>query len=245
MTLVSVIIPVFNGEKTIISAIDSVLNQTYKKLEVLVIDDCSNDATINVVNKKYLNNERVKIISLDKNSGGPSVPRNIGIVKSNGEYIAFLDADDFWEQDKIQIQINSKRDFTYCSYRYLYNNSSKTVRPIFKNVGYRKLLIYNPIGLSTVMISKKIINQIRFRDVCSEDLFFFIDVLENSKTLATCVEPDIVLSNYLVANNSRSSNKFRVNLCRAITIYRIRGNAFGAIFYFFSHILFSLKKKYL
>lgn len=245
MTLVSAVIPVFNGEKTIISSIESVLNQSYKEIEVIVIDDYSNDATVSLIYKKYKNNERVKIITLDKNSGGPSVPRNVGIDNSNGEYIAFLDADDYWEPSKIQMQLNSGEEFTYCTYRYLHKNSSKIARPIFEKVGYKKLLIYNPIGLSTAMIAKKLINKIRFRDICSEDLFFFIDVLEKSKTVAICIEPEVVLSNYLVANNSRSSSKLRVNLCRAVTIYRLRGNAIGAAFYFLSHILLSLKKKYL
>lgn len=102
MELVSVIIPTYNRQKLIKRSIESVLNQTYKELEVIVIDDCSFDNTEKVV--KNILDKRLKYIKLDRNSGA-CVARNVGINASKGSYIAFQDSDDVWHENKLEIQI--------------------------------------------------------------------------------------------------------------------------------------------
>lgn len=102
MCKVSVIIPTYNREKTIKRAIRSVLNQTLQDFEIIVVDDCSRDHTLEVVKKLQKEDKRIKLIALDKNSGGPAKPRTIGVQNSTGEYIAFLDSDDIYMPENLR-----------------------------------------------------------------------------------------------------------------------------------------------
>lgn len=92
---ISVIIPVYNSEKTIYNALSSVSNNFQNKnIEIIVVDDCSTDGTLNILEDICKNNNNIKLIKLEENSGGASKPRNVGISNSNSKYITFLDADD-------------------------------------------------------------------------------------------------------------------------------------------------------
>ncbi|WP_155010343.1 glycosyltransferase family 2 protein [Priestia megaterium] len=102
-SLISVIIPTFNRKDAVIRAIKSVLNQTYKNIEVLIIDDASTDGTKDVI--KNISDVRVKYFVLKENTKG-TLPRNFGIEKSTGEYIAFLDSDDEWFPNKLELQLD-------------------------------------------------------------------------------------------------------------------------------------------
>ena len=98
MKKVSVIIPMHNAEKTIKRALDSLMNQSYANIEVVVVNNNSTDKSINIA-KTYLNKLELKLLN-EKNSG-PSYARNNGIENSSGEYIMFLDADDYFEKDMV------------------------------------------------------------------------------------------------------------------------------------------------
>ncbi len=100
--LVSIIIPAFNSEAYIKKAIDSVLSQTYKKIEIIVVDQSLNRNTENIL-ATYIKNK--KIIYIKDSNIGPAAARNKGILKASGEYIAFLDSDDIWTVDKLKKQI--------------------------------------------------------------------------------------------------------------------------------------------
>src|SRR5436309_7380613 len=115
MPKVSVIIPVFNGERYIRQTIESVLAQTYRDFELLVIDDGSTDGTAEAV-KEYEKDLRY----VHQGNGGASKARNQGIRFSQGKYIAFLDADDLWEPEKLTIQVeflerNPKIGLVHCN----------------------------------------------------------------------------------------------------------------------------------
>lgn len=95
MSDISIIVTTYNAEKTIKNALLSVLSDLFKdKVEVIVVDDCSSDNTVSIIEDLILKHDNLKIIQLEKNSGSPSKPRNIGINNANGEYITFLDDDD-------------------------------------------------------------------------------------------------------------------------------------------------------
>ena len=114
--LISVVIPVFNAQEYIENTVDSVINQEYKNWELIIIDDCSTDDSLSIVETKYKSNKKIEIIKLERNSGGPAKPRNIGIKNSNGDFIAFLDQDDIWDNGKLRICCNSicdNVDFIY------------------------------------------------------------------------------------------------------------------------------------
>lgn len=99
---VSVVIPVYNRAQTIVEAIASVLAQTCQPLEIIVVDDCSTDDTVEAVERLSLPN--ILIFTLARNSGG-GVARNRGVAEARGDLIAFLDSDDLWEPTKLQIQV--------------------------------------------------------------------------------------------------------------------------------------------
>ena len=124
-SLISVIIPAYNCSKLIPNAIESVLGQTYSNLELIVVDDGSTDNTAEIIlNYKNYNNNMKYIY---QNNGGVSKARNTGIKQSVGEYIAFLDADDIWDKNKLEIQMkvinNCKNiDMIFSSFKNTKNN---------------------------------------------------------------------------------------------------------------------------
>jgi glycosyltransferase involved in cell wall biosynthesis len=102
--LISIIIPTYNVEKYIKETLNSVINQSYNNFEVLVIDDSSTDSTAEEIKRIAKSDGRISYYKIE-HAGRPSVPRNYGISKSSGEYVAFLDADDIWNWDKLKDQI--------------------------------------------------------------------------------------------------------------------------------------------
>jgi glycosyltransferase involved in cell wall biosynthesis len=114
MPLISVVIPVFNGEKTIKETIDSVLKQTFTDFELLVINDGSQDLTVEVVEK--IQDSRIQVYSYP--NAGLAASRNRGIDRSTGEYIAFIDADDLWTPDKLEAQFNALKSHPEAAVAY-------------------------------------------------------------------------------------------------------------------------------
>lgn len=106
MALISVVIPAYNSEKTIQYTIESVLQQTFKDFELIVIDDGSQDSTYQVVSS--FSDSRIRVFSYP--NAGVSASRNRGISKANGEFIAFLDSDDLWTPDKLEAQLRALED---------------------------------------------------------------------------------------------------------------------------------------
>jgi glycosyltransferase involved in cell wall biosynthesis len=102
--LVSVVIPTFNSSKFILQAIHSVEEQTYQNYEIIIVDDGSTDNTVEIVSERILANPRIKLFKIN-HTGIPSVPRNYGIKKSSGEFVAFLDSDDLWHSSKLKEQL--------------------------------------------------------------------------------------------------------------------------------------------
>ena len=155
---ISVIIPNYNNEIHIKNTIASILNNTYKNLEIIMVDDCSTDQSINIVLQNFGNNERVKIYSTLKNSG-TYYCRNLGILMSSGYYIGFVDGDDYILPEKYKYEIKTleklnKDKFIYWGYgtgfnRIYYKNDINNIIEIKKSnyynyIFYRKL--FNHIG---------------------------------------------------------------------------------------------------
>lgn len=164
--LITVIIPTYNREKTICRAIDSVLRQSYKRLELLVVDDCSLDNTVEVV--RTYKDERIRLIRLSKNCGA-NVARNRGIYEAKGEYIAFQDSDDEWMIDKLSIQleymINQNKKVCYCPY-ILHDNNEIRILPrnaedkeMYENGVVEILKQKNVISTQTIIFHKSIIDK--------------------------------------------------------------------------------------
>jgi glycosyltransferase involved in cell wall biosynthesis len=103
MPQISVVVPAYNAEKTIKATVDSVLNQSFSDLELIVVNDGSKDSTLDVLSN--IKDPRLKVFS--HSNSGPQISRNRGIQEATGEYISFLDADDLWTPDKLESQFNA------------------------------------------------------------------------------------------------------------------------------------------
>ena len=147
MSLISVIIPVFNGEKTIKETIESVLNQTFSDLELIVIDDGSHDSTLNIIS--CVRDLRLKVFSCA--NAGVCVSRNRGFSHASGEFISFLDADDLWAPNKLEAQLkaleaNPQAAVAYSWVDYIDRTGkfSRAGNQITANGNiYEKLLVHN------------------------------------------------------------------------------------------------------
>ena len=168
---ISVIIPMYNRSKTIIECLDSVCAQTFKNIEIIVVDDFSTDNSIDLVSS-YRDN-RVKLIRLEKNSGA-QVARNRGIIEAKGEWIAFNDSDDLWEKDKLEIQtkelekINFNKDTVIHSNCFCLdkNNSNfwEWKLPIIERDSYTSLLEKSSPMFQALLTSKKALLEIGLLD---------------------------------------------------------------------------------
>lgn len=168
--LVSVIIPAYNRGATIERAIESVLSQTYSNIECIIVDDCSTDNTVDVVNKTYHNDERVKCYKLDQNSGA-CVARNRGVEIARGDYVAFLDSDDRFRPEKIEKQVDalemSDADLCASGFVSISIDGSKTeVLPYKgpKDEIYRELLYLNCITTGVLLGKKECLVETPFDD---------------------------------------------------------------------------------
>lgn len=124
--LVSIIMPAYNSADFISQAIESVQNQEYSNWELLIVDDCSSDDTVKIIDQYSINDKRIKLTQLKENSGA-AVARNVAIEKASGDFLAFLDSDDYWKPEKLSTQITfmEKNDylFTCTSYKMVDDNS--------------------------------------------------------------------------------------------------------------------------
>ncbi len=149
---VSVIIPFYSNVKWLEEAIDSVLSQTYKDCEVIVINDGSKENLDSIV-KKYSND----IVFINKENGGPASARNIGIEMAKGKYIAFLDSDDIWLENKLEVQVKYMEEtgaiFSHTSYTtFGSDNTITSVASITSGKAYPSILAKCVIATPTVMI---------------------------------------------------------------------------------------------
>jgi len=206
--LVSVIIPFYKKHEYIYETIDSILNQTYQNFEILIIHDDPLDEKINNILNLKTKDERIKVISNQKNLGA-GLSRNKGISQSVGEYIAFLDADDLWSKDKLEVQINfmenNKYDFSHTSYNIINNNKKiLSKRSAKKEISFDDLIRSCDIGLSTVIIKKKVLLKCSFPSLqTKEDYVLWLSLSNQGVKI-------FGLNQYLVfwrkTQNSLSSN---------------------------------------
>lgn len=135
--LISIVIPVFNRENTILYCLNSVLAQTYNNIDVIVVDDCSTDSTVDIVNNYP--DSRVRCIVLEKNSGAQAA-RNRGIKEAKGEWIAFQDSDDEWLPDKLKKQVSALMDIDYDPWVVVHTNAF-----IYDTVRKKKKIRLSPV----------------------------------------------------------------------------------------------------
>ena len=238
---VSVIMPSFNSYRHIEEAIHSVLNQTYQNLELLVIDGGSTDTTIELISKISSNDSRLVYIN-NTNDNGPAHARQSGIEISKGEYIAFLDADDYWLPGKIERQLKFMQDnnfqFSYTGYRSVDEEGSNLSCPVIMKGSYNftRGLMYRGIGILTVMVERKILSKdvICSRSHFAEDYLWWLLILNNGYIAHHL---NIDSARYRNSKNSRSSNR----LYHQLSLWKIyRGTLginFTKAFFYYSYYL--------
>ena len=160
----SVIIPTFNSEKSILKTLRSIKKQLYKNYQVIIVDDGSDDHTVLLIEKFISENDLdIKLFKI-KNSGGPAKPRNLGIMNSEGEWICFLDSDDYWFSNRLKdayyfLNNNYETDVLCSNEIMIYkNNKTKLIYgPETKNFYMNLLKKGNKLSTSATIVKKKFI----------------------------------------------------------------------------------------
>lgn len=210
--LCSIIMPAYNNEKYIAQAIESVLNQNYTNWELIIINDCSTDNTEQIIKsyqQKDTVNKRIKLINLMQNKGVANA-RNTGIQNAKGKYIAFLDADDIWQKEKLYKQIqklkSTNANITYTAYLMI-DETGQTIkeRRIKETLQLKDLLKENSIIFSSVVCKKESIVKKQFKsEWYHEDYVFLLDLAKEGKCFKGINE---ILMQYRVHQKGRSFNK--------------------------------------
>ena len=221
MNLISVIIPYFKKKNFILSSVRSVLRQTYKNFEIIIIYDDSEKEELSYIRKICRLDKKINLIVNKKNLGA-GISRNIGISRSKGNFIAFLDSDDAWYANKLELQMKfmnqHKADFSFTSYNLINSKDkkigSRLARPV---LSYRDLLKSCDIGLSTVMCKKKLFNNYyKFPNLkTKEDYVLWLKLAQKKIVLRGL---NISLTQWRVVNNSLSANSIQ-KIFDAFSVY--------------------------
>ncbi len=212
---VSIVIPCYNCDKYIIETLKSLEKQIYTKFELIIIDDCSTDNTLLTLIKyqKCHPNINIRIYKNETNLG-VALTRNRGVSLAKSEYIAFLDADDTWDEKKLEIQMEFMNnrpfiDMSYTAYN-LYDETLKSLISVYnvpKKAIYNNMLYENIIGLSTVIIKKSVFEKYQMSNkYIHEDYELWLKLLKTNHKIRGINRP---LVNYRVFEKSKNSNKFK------------------------------------
>ena len=241
MKKVSVIVPVYNSSKNIKECINSVINQSYKNIEIIIVNDKSTDNSLDIINS--FKDKRIKVINLKENSG-VSIARNKGIEVSVGDLICFLDSDDYWNLKKIERQVKfiKNKAFIYSDYEYLKKGKRKRVH-VPKTINYKEALKNTTIFTSTVMFNMEYLNK---EDIYMPNIKLGQDTSTWWKVLkkvGIAYGMNDCLSIYRVGNISLSSNKIK-SVMGTWNILKMEDlNIFFRIYCFICYIFNAIKRR--
>jgi len=243
--VVSIITPSHNASRFISECINSVLLQTYQDWEMIIVDDLSNDNSVEIIKSFLRKDSRIKLIELDKNAG-PAKARNRAIKESKGDFIAFLDADDLWKKEKLEKQLNFMKKynlaFTYSSYDVIDEEGNYMTTFNTKNaVTYKSLLKTCSIGCLTAIYDINKLGKIYMPNMKKrQDYALWLDIFKRIDHAKGILEP---LASYRVGQTSVSSNKFTASIWQW-KIYRDieKLNIFKSSYYFIHYVYHGLQK---
>lgn len=206
--LISIITPTYNCGKFIGETIETVLNQTYKNWEMIIVDDASKDDTEEVVST--YKDPRIRYIRLTENSGA-AIARTRAMQEAKGKYMAFLDSDDLWKSNKLEAQIKFMKknnyNFVCSSYEQIDEQGNKNGKIIKckKKVDYNGALLSCPVGNSTVMYNVQKLGKFEVPNIRKRnDDALWLKMLKKERYI---YGQDEVLMEYRIRQNSISSNK--------------------------------------
>ena len=234
--LVTIIIPVYNTRQLLNKCIESICNQTYKNIEIIIIDDGSTDGSNVLCRELAAKDSRIKVIYQDNK--GVSAARNKGLEFVSGDYITFVDGDDWIESNMIECLVKDAEanqvDAVFCSYSRNYENG-KEINIVPRHVGIASpidaidelLDVYNkkayPTGIFSKLFKKSIINLLRFNDTfkIGEDIAFVVEVLLKCNAVYLNNSP---LYHYYIRNGSASHNSIIANKITEIYAWKYISN---------------------
>lgn len=214
--LVSIITPLYNNDQFIEECVRSVIKQSYSNWEMIIVDDCSSDHSYNVALQLACLDSRIKLYRLDENSGA-GVARNHAIEKARGSFIAFLDSDDIWHEEKLKIQLefmlSSNIFFSHTSYGYILSNgafSSKIFKVSSHPVSYEDLLRRTEISCLTAMYDVRVLGKLYMPNLKKkQDYALWLHILSLGYRSFPLGD---VLAWYRQVEGSNTSNKFSLIL---------------------------------
>lgn len=211
--LVSIVVPVYNTEKYVAETINSVISQTYTNWELILVDDCSTDLSFGICNSFSQKDPRIKALRLAKNSGALAA-RNKGIELSKGKFLCFLDSDDTFEPNKLEIQVKFMQKFGHAVSFTMFQRITesgeflgKSNVPFNTKIGYKDLLGNPAFSIITLMVDKeKVMVPLVQEDlVKAEDYVFHLRILKQGVDAFGINQP---LSNYRYRPGSQSTSFF-------------------------------------
>ena len=216
----SIITPIYNGEKFINRFYNSLISQDFLNWECLLIDDSSIDRSKYLLEEICLIDKRFLLLSTNnyskKRLRTPSFARNLGLKNASGEFLCFLDIDDFWLKNKLSNDfeaIKSNKDIDLLISNYFVYNMNRKDSYLKPRINFINLKIqsyfWNPIPMLTVSVRRKVIKNINFPEINHEDYIFWFNVLRIIKNDSIKVLKN-ASSVYFLNESSLSSNKLRV-----------------------------------
>lgn len=220
---VSIVMPAFNAHGTIGRALASVQAQSYPYWELWVVDDASTDPTAQYVTSYANDDARVNLIRLFVNSGSPAAPRNKALTRAQGAFIAFIDADDVWEPNKLELQLaamqRSGAVISCTGAKVIYDTNAKVdIRTPPLQATYATLLKQNTLVCSSVMVDASVLAKRFFPLIGHEDYALWLEIARAGCSVLGVADN---LTIYTVRTNSVSANKLKV-LPYFWKIYRVR-----------------------
>lgn len=223
--LVSIITPMFNGERFVGTTIESVLNQTYTNWEMIITDDGSKDNGPNLVTAFAAKDSRIKLLS--QSNAGSAAARNTGIKQAKGQYIALLDADDTWNRDFLEKQIRLMKEkgalLVYSSHTRIDEDSKECLQPYIvpEKVGYTDLLKNCYISCLTGLYDTSVYGKVYLREDMKslrDDYVYWLEIIKKVKVAYGNKE---VLANYRMLDSSASRKKSRVIIPQFKVLYKV------------------------
>lgn len=209
---VSVVMPVYNGERYVESAIRSVMAQTFGDWELIVVDDGSGDRTCAMVKALAAEDGRIRLVENGANLGAART-RNRGMALCRGDFVALLDGDDLWRPEKLEKQLalaeETGADIVYCSYGILDDGGRPCCRDFLvpESTDVEGTLVKSVISCSTALLSRRVVEKYRFPEgYCHEDLALWLRMLGEGCTARGIPE---VLADYRLTGCGRTANKLR------------------------------------
>jgi len=213
--MVSIITPCHNGSKFIGQSINSVFQQTFLDWELLIVDDCSTDDSLEVIYLLVGNNSKVKVIPL-KEKVGAAEARNIALRNAHGRYIAFLDSDDIWSPNKLERQltfmVSNDYSFSYTAYGLMNEDGKRLNKTINvpKKIGYHEYLKNTIIGCLTVIIDKQKVGPFEMPNIkSSHDMALWLHILKKG-FIAYGLNEELAF--YRIVSNSNTAKKTKAAL---------------------------------